>query len=409
MHAPELARDTRLGVLSALRGAEREVEPHEVERGADPRDPGDHVEHAEEDVEDVLQVWIQRSLAIATSSRQPVSSSSSRVRAMRSAEDVEDLRLRPAIHEHDEAEAELPLVRHVQRGEVRRARHGSSSAALLRGRACARAPSSGRSPDGRRAPRPSPPRSGRARTPSARSSGCSISARRSTRRVRPSKRSASSSTVSFRGSSRIRTAKRGAGRGDGRPELDLELDAREERRRRPEDELVASRLEPGRELGDAAVGVRLARRRRPRDRGRARPGLPRPACRRRVEDVSGDRNAHVVNLRACTRWARAISASSALTSAPPRTTSSPSTTSRSTRCGAEKTRPATASSAPAELEDVRPPDREVGPLPRLERADVVAAEHRWLRRALRARAPPERSAQPGRRVRVPRAAPASPR
>ena len=41
-------------------------------------------------------------------------------------------------------------------------------------------------------------------------------------------------------------------------EVDLELDAGEELRRRPEDECVATRLETGRELGDPTVGVGLA-------------------------------------------------------------------------------------------------------------------------------------------------------
>ena len=82
--APELPGDACGGVLRPLRRAEGEVEPDEVEGRADPRDPGGHVEHAEENVEDVSQVRVHRSLAIATSSRQPVSSSSSRVFAMRS-------------------------------------------------------------------------------------------------------------------------------------------------------------------------------------------------------------------------------------------------------------------------------------------------------------------------------------
>ena len=69
--APELARDAGVGVLLTLRRAERQVEPDEVERGADPRDPRGHVEHPQEDVEDVPQVRIHRSLAIATSSLRP--------------------------------------------------------------------------------------------------------------------------------------------------------------------------------------------------------------------------------------------------------------------------------------------------------------------------------------------------
>ena len=80
---PELACDSSFDVLSPLRRTEREIESHEVEGGADPRDPGDHVEHSQDDVEDVSQVRIHRSLAIATSSRQPVSSSSSRERPSR--------------------------------------------------------------------------------------------------------------------------------------------------------------------------------------------------------------------------------------------------------------------------------------------------------------------------------------
>ena len=83
VHAPELARDTGVRVLAFLRWSQREVEPDEVEGRADPRDPRDYVQHPEADVEDVSQVRVHRSLAIATSSRQPVSSSSSRVRPIR--------------------------------------------------------------------------------------------------------------------------------------------------------------------------------------------------------------------------------------------------------------------------------------------------------------------------------------
>ena len=84
-----------------------------------------------------------------------------------------------------------------------------------------------------------------------------------------------------------------------------------------------------------------------------------------------------------------MSLSSARTSAPPRTTSSPPTTSRSTRCGPERTSPATRSSAPPSSSPSVAPDREVGLLARLERPDVVAAEH--LRAA--ARREPERLAR----------------
>ena len=93
----------------------------------------------------------------------------------------------------------------------------------------------------------------------------------------------------------------------------------------------------------------------------------------RVEDVCRD---HAANLRACTRWSRAISVSSAWTSAPPRTTSSPPTTSRSTRCGAERTRPATGSSAPPSSRPSVRQTAKIGALARLERADVVATRAR---------------------------------
>ena len=215
MDAPELAGDARLGVLLALRRPQGEVEADEVERRADPRDPGDHVEHPQEDVEDVSQVRVHRSLAIATSSRQPVSSSSSRVVRDPVAEHLEDLGLRAPVDEDDEAEAELLLVDLVQVGEARRARPGRRSSpcsAADRGER----PGAARSRDARRGPRPSPSSSSVAITSSACSSGSSTSARRSTRRVRPSKSSLSSSTVSCRGSSRIRTARRGAGCGGGR-------------------------------------------------------------------------------------------------------------------------------------------------------------------------------------------------
>ena len=69
-------------------------------------------------------------------------------------------------------------------------------------------------------------------------------------------------------------------------ELDLELDAREERRRWPEHDLVAAGLEVAGELGDTAVAVRLTRTRAPLAAGPARRARPRPAsplrCRARV-------------------------------------------------------------------------------------------------------------------------------
>ena len=103
---------------SRLRRPQRQVEPDEVEGRADPRDPRDDVEHPEADVEDVSQVRVHRSLAIATSSRQPVSSSSSRVRARRSRSTWRISRFGRPVDEDDEAEAELLLVDLVQVREL---------------------------------------------------------------------------------------------------------------------------------------------------------------------------------------------------------------------------------------------------------------------------------------------------
>ena len=159
-------------------------------------------------------------------------------------------------------------------------------------------------------------------------------------------------------------------------QLDLELDPPEERRRRVEDEAVGPGLAAA-ELADAAVGVRLAgaaRAPRPRQSSTRTPDAGRPCSVSRtwVETVTA--RLYAGSRAAAIRCSRAISASSAFTSAPPRTTSFPATISRSTRCGPAKTRPATGSAAPAELEAVHAPDREVGTLPRLEAADVGAAE-----------------------------------
>ena len=84
-------------------------------------------------------------------------------------------------------------------------------------------------------------------------------------------------------------------------ELDLEFHAREERRRWPEYDLVAARLEVTGERGDAPVGVRLTRCEEFALSGQLdahpRSGL----SSRRVEHVGRDGCAHPANLRACTR------------------------------------------------------------------------------------------------------------
>ena len=82
VHAPVLAGDS---LFRLLRRRKPEVEPDEVERRADPGDPCDHVQHAQDEVGEVSQVVrVHRFLAIAQSSRRPVSSSSARSRSSRS-------------------------------------------------------------------------------------------------------------------------------------------------------------------------------------------------------------------------------------------------------------------------------------------------------------------------------------
>src|SRR5205085_7147873 len=109
---------------------------------------------------------------------------------------------------------------------------------------------------------------------------------------------------------------------------DLDSDALEERRRRPEEEPVNTGLEPRGELADAAVAVGLT--------GGDELVLPeldadtagRPAA-LDVEDVGRQRGAHSTNLSAWRRCSRAISSSSARMRCPSRTTSSPPTKRRS--------------------------------------------------------------------------------
>ena len=156
-------------------------------------------------------------------------------------------------------------------------------------------------------------------------------------------------------------------------ELHLELDAAEERRRRVEDDPVDARLEPRCELGDPAVGVGrpvgdllVAAVELDADAFRGRPPLG-------VEDVGGE--AHAANLVASRRCSRAISSSSALTRRPSRTTSSPPTYQAVDPVRGREDERGDEILGAAELEPVDPPDREVGALARLERADVVSAEH----------------------------------
>ena len=117
--APVLAGDACVAVGALVHRREAEVEPDEVERRADPGDPGDHVQEPQAEVGDVLQVVrVHRSLAISTSSRTPVSSSSSRVRASRSRSTSRISAFGRRFDEDDEAEAELLLVDLVEVREL---------------------------------------------------------------------------------------------------------------------------------------------------------------------------------------------------------------------------------------------------------------------------------------------------
>ena len=105
------------------------------------------------------------------------------------------------------------------------------------------------------------------------------------------------------------------------PQLELELNAAEERRRRMEHEPVDAGLDVG-EVANAAVGVRIARREELVAAVKLDAHTDGGAAAGSVEDVRRD---HDANLPAWTRWWRAISSSSACTRRPSRTTSSPPT------------------------------------------------------------------------------------
>ena len=148
VHAPVLAGDAlvEVGALGGRR--QSEVEADEVERRADPRDPGDHVQEAEDEVGDLPQVVrVHRSLG--DRDQLPHRRVELLLAGARDAlaQHVEDLRLRPAVDEDDEPEAELLLVDLVLVGELRqhrrvgvlallRRRAGREAAARTDGRVC---------------------------------------------------------------------------------------------------------------------------------------------------------------------------------------------------------------------------------------------------------------------------------
>src|SRR4029079_14034271 len=212
--APELAGAPGVRVLTTLRWAQREVETDEVERGADPRDPRDHVEHPKKDVEGVSQVRVQRSFAIATSSRHPVSSSSSREQVMRSRSTsrISDLGLRSTNTTNRKPKRRSYWVLSVARSTRTQGLVSLPCSAAERAERPLVCPIAGCAPSA------STFSSSliSARTAWAFARGSSTAASRSTSRVRPSKSSESSSILSCRGNSRIRTAKRATGRGNAR-------------------------------------------------------------------------------------------------------------------------------------------------------------------------------------------------
>ena len=192
-------------------------------------------------------------------------------------------------------------------------------------------------------------------------------------------------------------------------ELDLQLDASEERRRRPEHQLVAAGLEVPGEVGDTAVVVGLTRRddcRADEPAPRA-PPLPvfRPTCRARA---SRRRRSCGESLRLHPMGARDLVLVGMDESAAAHDVVSLDDESiHAVRCREDEARDQVVRTA--ELEAVGPPDREVGTLARLERPDVVAAEDGALRHACRVARPREPSLPAVRRVRARREAPASPR
>ena len=203
---PELARDPVLRV-ACLRRPQREVEPDEVERRADPGDARDDVQHPQADVEDVSQVRVHLFLAMATSSVQAVSSSSSRVRAIR----VRARRGSRASGVRRRRRRTGTRTSPRRPGSGTPARSGRRAPLPVPCSAAERAESPARrSRDARRGPRACPRGSG-SRTWSAGSERVLDLRQALDEGVRPSKRSASSSTVSFRGSWRTRTGETRSG------------------------------------------------------------------------------------------------------------------------------------------------------------------------------------------------------
>ncbi len=161
------------------------------------------------------------------------------------------------------------------------------------------------------------------------------------------------------------------------PELDLELDASEERRRRPEHELVATRLE-------VASRARRCDRRRPSRRTR-RPrfrrasstrtpaaGFPAAVSRTCVETEArhADESSRLHPMGTCDLGLVGVDERSSAHDVLALDDESVD----AMRCGEHE--PCDRVVRAAELERVRAPDGEVGALARLERADVVPAEHR---------------------------------
>ena len=172
--APELAGHACLGVLRPLRRTQREVEPDEVEGGADPRDPGGHVEHRgggrrgrpSGTGPSILRDGDE--LAAARCRAPPRACSRSAREAPRRIS-----RFGLPVDEDDEAEAELLLVHLVQVRELGED-GGVGRPRPARRQSAPRDRGAGRSRDAPRAPRPCRPRrASRGRRPPA-PSGSSV-------------------------------------------------------------------------------------------------------------------------------------------------------------------------------------------------------------------------------------------
>ena len=381
VHLPELAADAGLAVATSFGKRQRLVEQDEVERRADPRDRRDHVQPADQQVEPVRHVRVERERR-SSSAPPPVLGDGDELAerglellvgrpADAASQHLEDLRLRPPVDEDDEAEA-VPASYSAFSRASSASTAGSASepcSAAERADSPLRWPiagcasrisffsSSGSSWTSVRARA-----AGRARSPAARRSACAP--RRARRAPRRSAAPVGHASVGRDEERNVMVAV---------AELDLELHAPEERRRRMEDE---PSTRPARARPRAARA--RPHRSRPRRRARRRAGAPRgtPAAggRRRCRgrgwrarrsrressrlDTMVTRDLRLVGPRRAHRRARR-----------------PHRRRRAGRRDAGRRRRAPRRDRRLRRARARrSPDRQVGLLARLQRADVVAAQ-----------------------------------